>query len=323
MRRVTLIALILAVPFAASAKRPGLAVMDVRSVQGVQAGTATLITDVVITEVSATKRFDVVGSSDITSLLGLEKQKQLLRCGEDSSCLAELGGALGVDYLLSGTVGLLGTRLRISLTVQNVKKARVIARQARFCDANEDALVRATEETVRALLAEVDTAIAAAPPPKAVPRVEPKVETKVESRVEPSRPPDLAPAPPKQARPDLAPAPPAESESTEPILSRRGWAYVVGGAGLALVAAGGTFDFLAYSAYQDQKDAAARLDKPAYDSALSTGKSRATLANVFYGIGLAGIGGGAYLYFSGPSGAQVAVVPTDGGALLSLGGVLP
>ncbi len=96
-----------------------------------------------------------------------------------------------------------------------------------------------------------------------------------------------------------------------------------GGAGLALVAAGGTFDYLAYSAYQDQKDAVTAGDRAAYDSALSTGRSRATMANVFYGAGLAAVGVGAYLYFTGPSATQLSVVPTDGGALLSLGGVLP
>ncbi|MBL8916864.1 MAG: hypothetical protein JNM17_39540 [Archangium sp.] len=42
---------------------------------------------------------------DIEQLLGLERQKQLLGCGENSSaCLAELAGALGVDVVISGNV---------------------------------------------------------------------------------------------------------------------------------------------------------------------------------------------------------------------------
>lgn len=337
MRRMTLMAVLLAAPLAANAKRPGIAVMDVRSVQGVQKGTATLITDIIITEVSGTKRFDVVGSSDITNLLGLEKQKQLLQCSEGSSCLTELGGALGVDYLISGTVGLLGSRLRISLTVQNAKRARVVARQARFCDANEDALVRATEESVRALLADLDATIAAAPPPvvpKVEPRPEPRAEPKVEPRAEPTVAPKvepakpsvtLAPAPPKrETKPDLTPPPPEEPKGpSKPLLTRRGWAYAVGGAGLALVAAGGAFDYLAYSAYQDQKSAVTSADKAAYDSALSSGKTRATVANVLYGTGLATLGAGAYLYFTSPAEPQISVTPTDGGAILSLAGVLP
>ena len=106
----------------------------------------------------------------------------------------------------------------------------------------------------------------------------------------------------------------------EPALSRRGWAYVVGGAGLALVAAGGTFDYLAYASYQDQKDATTQAE---FDDALDAGKSRATIANVLYGAGLAAVGAGAYLYFTGPAETQVAVAPTEGGALLTVAGVLP
>jgi TolB-like protein len=314
MRRTALIALLLAAPAASEAapKRPGLAVMDIRAVQGVQPGTATLITDILVTEVSGTRRFDVVSSADITNLLGLEKQKQLLQCGEDSSCLAELGGALGVDYLLSGTVGLLGTRLRISLSVQNVRRARVVARQARFCDANEDALVRATEETIRAVLADVEASMSAAP---AVAPVVPP----------PAPKPDLSPAPPPPSRPVVVATPkPADPPAPKgPGMGRRGWAYIVGGAGVALLAAGGGFDAMAYSAYQDQKDAVAARDRSAYDAALDSGNSKATLANVFYGTGVAALGAGAFLYFTAPSGAQVGVMPTDGGAILSFGGVLP
>jgi len=245
MRRLALIALLLAGPVASEAapKRPGLAVMDIRAVQGVQAGTATLITDVVVTEVSGTRKFDVVSSADISSLLGLEKQKQLLQCGEDSSCLAELGGALGVDYLLSGSVGLLGSRLRISMSLQNVKRARVVARQARFCDANEDALVRATEETIRAILAEVEAAqVAARTPEPAVASVEPprpppaaKV-TPPPAKAEPK--PDLKPTPPPPAAAAaIEPASPPEPDKPKgPGLSRRNWAWIVGGAGVVLVA---------------------------------------------------------------------------------------
>lgn len=309
----------------AAGKRPGLAVMDIRTVQGVQPGTATLITDVIVTEVSGTRRYEVVSSSDITNLLGLEKQKQLLQCGEESSCLAELGGALGVDYLLTGTVGLLGSRLRISMSVQNVKRARVVARQARFCDANEDALVRATEETVRALLSDVDATLASQRAVESVAAKPPAPAPANATRTSP----DLTPRRAQPTSPAVAaPVPEEPPEAGEPRggtsrLGRRGWAYIVGGAGVALLAAGGGFDYLAYSAYRDQKDAVAAVDRAAYDDALSSGKTRATMANAFYGAGLAALGAGAYLYFTGPSGAQVAVVPTQGGALLSFAGVLP
>ncbi len=44
--------------------------------------------------------FVVIGYSDIQALINLESQKQLLGC-EDDSCLAEIGGALGVERMIA------------------------------------------------------------------------------------------------------------------------------------------------------------------------------------------------------------------------------
>src|SRR5581483_5052449 len=44
--------------------------------------------------------FDVVAARDITMLLGLERQKQLLGCSGESTCIAELGAALGCNAVL-------------------------------------------------------------------------------------------------------------------------------------------------------------------------------------------------------------------------------
>lgn len=47
----------------------------------------------------------VMTGRDIGAVLGLERQKQLLGCMDDStSCSAELAGALGVGALVVGTV---------------------------------------------------------------------------------------------------------------------------------------------------------------------------------------------------------------------------
>lgn len=47
----------------------------------------------------------VTSSRDLQQLLGLERQRQLMGCAEESSsCTAELTGALGVDALVSGNI---------------------------------------------------------------------------------------------------------------------------------------------------------------------------------------------------------------------------
>ena len=45
-------------------------------------------------------------------------------CTSDTSCLVEIGGALGVDYLVSGSVGKLGDAFVIILKLMDVHEAK-------------------------------------------------------------------------------------------------------------------------------------------------------------------------------------------------------
>lgn len=53
----------------------------------------------------AVRGFSVTTKSEISSLIGFERQKQLMGCSTDSTnCIAELAGALGVDALITGSL---------------------------------------------------------------------------------------------------------------------------------------------------------------------------------------------------------------------------
>jgi len=70
----------------------------------------------------------VVTGSEIAAVLGLERQKQLLGCGDEAtSCVAELAGALGVTGLITGSVALIGTEWVVILRVVAADGSRVIA----------------------------------------------------------------------------------------------------------------------------------------------------------------------------------------------------
>jgi TolB-like protein len=151
--KLTLLLLLLpATAQASSAGRERVVVMDIKSIQGVSEGTATILTDILVAEVSGLGVFEVVGSREISALVGLERQRQLLGCN-DSGCLAEIGGALGAEYLLSGQVGKIGSRYHLSLTLSSTSQARAVARESRFCDPNDDALVAVAQEAVRSAFA--------------------------------------------------------------------------------------------------------------------------------------------------------------------------
>jgi hypothetical protein len=73
--RLAALLVILALPAAASAApKIKVAVTEVKSVQGVQPGTATILSDIIVSEVSR-QGFDVISQSDISAMVGFEKQK--------------------------------------------------------------------------------------------------------------------------------------------------------------------------------------------------------------------------------------------------------
>jgi TolB-like protein len=125
--------------------------MEVAGVQGVAPGTATILTNIVVADVARTG-LDTVSKGDITAIIGFEKQKQILGCEQDANCIAEIGGALGVDFMLTGQVGQIGSQYHLSLQLVETRKAKVAGRASRFSEKNEDALVMATREATAEVL---------------------------------------------------------------------------------------------------------------------------------------------------------------------------
>lgn len=68
----------------------------------------------------------VVSAQDIANTLGLERQKQLMGCS-DSSCSAEIAGALGVDGIVTGNVAKVGDSVIVNVRVISAKDAKALA----------------------------------------------------------------------------------------------------------------------------------------------------------------------------------------------------
>ena len=119
---------------------PGLAALNLKAQRGVDASLAELISEATLSELRAARRFkSVIGSSDVAAMISAEQQKQALGCDEDS-CLAQLGGALGVPYLLTGSLGAVGGRFILNLKMLWVDEARVVERVTKVF-ADEAALI--------------------------------------------------------------------------------------------------------------------------------------------------------------------------------------
>jgi TolB-like protein len=135
----------------AQGERVSIAVMDFSSKGGLDAGRMEALTDMLSNSIRQAGDLKVVGKSDIGAVLSLEENKKLLGCDNDS-CMAELGGALGVRYLVSGNLSLFGQTYLLNLKLLDVRKVEIVRGVSRSITGTEDALVAALPEAARELV---------------------------------------------------------------------------------------------------------------------------------------------------------------------------
>lgn len=126
----------------------------------VDAALARNLTEVLTAEANRIAGLDVISMADIQALLGLEEKKQILGC-DDVSCLAEIGGALGADVILSSRIGKVGDTYVISVRAFDAGAARVINSAIENVTGEPDALLVAARRATLAALTEVGTGGAA------------------------------------------------------------------------------------------------------------------------------------------------------------------
>ncbi|MEQ8275217.1 MAG: PEGA domain-containing protein [Deltaproteobacteria bacterium] len=130
--RHSLVLFTLTATFAATAsaradQRLPIAVMEL-SGQGVDEAAASALTTEVSNTLSQLRVFQVITREDIKRMLQLEQTKQQCTGTVDAACMAEIGGALGVDYLIYGSVAKLGTTYSLSLVLLDISKAEAANR---------------------------------------------------------------------------------------------------------------------------------------------------------------------------------------------------
>lgn len=81
----------------------------------------------------AERGFVVRTAADIETMLGMERQRELLGCGSES-CLAEISAALGVPLVASGRLTRLGTRLELDVRVISQHDGKVVATASEATD---------------------------------------------------------------------------------------------------------------------------------------------------------------------------------------------
>jgi len=109
--------------------------------------TVSILDELLLAAVSKHTRYEVIGISDIEAMLGLEKIKDVLGCG-DVSCAAEIGGSLGIEQLLAGSVSQLGEMVIINLKLINTMAQKVDGRGQAEVKADESLFAQAVKKAV-------------------------------------------------------------------------------------------------------------------------------------------------------------------------------
>lgn len=103
------------------------AVLDLKG-HDVSEGLPGNLTQLLSLELKKFEGLSVVSRDEIQSAIRYQSEKQKLQCTDDTSCVIELGGMMGVDYLVSGSVGKLGDAFVLTLKLMDIVDPRVLNR---------------------------------------------------------------------------------------------------------------------------------------------------------------------------------------------------
>ena len=136
---------------AAKPERINIAVTEFISKGGVEQNRMDALSDMMANQIREMGNFKVIGKADISAALQLEQQKALLGCTDDS-CLAEMGGALGVRYMVVGNISLLGKTWLLNLKLLDVRTVEVVKGVSRSITGAEDLFIKALQEAAYDLM---------------------------------------------------------------------------------------------------------------------------------------------------------------------------
>jgi hypothetical protein len=95
--------------------------------------------------------FAAVAQAELTSMLDIEAQQQAAGCTDSTNCVAEVVGAVGADYYVSGRLVVADELYVLQLLLTDTKKAQVVARESRDIQ-GKAALFDAARGAVRVLV---------------------------------------------------------------------------------------------------------------------------------------------------------------------------
>jgi len=117
-------------------------VWNLKPQAGVTDKEAATVSSIVTTEIARVSKNTIISESEMRSVIDGEQMK--MSCGaEDSSCIAEIGAAMGAPLSVSGTFSKMGDYWIITLQLVDVRKVEVQSRVSKRFKGGENTLVEA------------------------------------------------------------------------------------------------------------------------------------------------------------------------------------
>ncbi len=207
MRSLVWMMTLLCAGSALAEEKSKVAVLDIQAT-GVEKELVPTLTEILTVEVDSIGKYKVIAGRDIQSMLGFEKEKDIVGC-TDASCLAEIGGALGVDRIIASHIGKVGSTYVVNIKLINIRMADTENRVYETVRGEVDALIETIRKSAHKLLAAAGTTDSRAASVAKTPEAEPRIVK-----------PTLAPAPMQSAPGPVESTPAVEAKVSR---GRIGW----------------------------------------------------------------------------------------------------
>jgi hypothetical protein len=130
---------------------PNLLVFDIIPEKGVEKGAANLLTELVMDRISDTKKYTVFGQKDLDKMLFWEQNKQLKGC-TDTACLVQIAGAMGAEFYVEGSIGVMGDKYVFTLKLIDAMTVKVTSRATETIPKDEAEAMNSARRMVREIM---------------------------------------------------------------------------------------------------------------------------------------------------------------------------
>src|SRR5688572_12873627 len=90
----------------------------------------TTIVDLTSSRLDREGVFQVITEEDVKQMVNFDQMKTALSCDDQASCLAEIGQALGVGYIMTGSLAQVGTRHVLTFSLIDIQNAKALKRES-------------------------------------------------------------------------------------------------------------------------------------------------------------------------------------------------